>query len=62
MPHNDLLTVQEVCDQLGIKEHTFYRYRREHSYFRTVKLGRRTYMRRETFDKFLERLEEDQAK
>lgn len=61
MAHHDLLTVKEACSELGIKEHTFYKYRRQYPYFRTVKLGRRTYMRRETLDRFLEKLEQEQA-
>jgi hypothetical protein len=51
----------EVCDLLDIKEHTFYKYRREKPDFRTIKIGRKTYMRRETLDRFLEKEEERQA-
>lgn len=58
--HNDLMTVDEVCKTLDITKHTFYRYRKERTGFRTVKIGRRTYMRRQTLDKFLERMEEEQ--
>lgn len=59
--HEDLLTVDAVCQQLGITEHTFYAYRKRHRSFRTVVVGGRTYMRRETLDRFLAELEQMQA-
>ena len=57
----DLLTVEQVCKLLDINDHTFYKYRREKPYFRTVKIGRKTYMRRETLNRFLAKEEEAQA-
>lgn len=59
--HEDLLTVDDVCKQLGITEHTFYGYRKRYRTFRTVKVAGLTYMRRETLAKFLAELEQLQA-
>ena len=56
----DLLTKDEVKELLGINEHTFYRYRREHPAFKTFRTGRHTKMRRSTLDAFIAELEERQ--
>ena len=59
--HADLLSVEDVCNQLAITRDTFYEYRKRYRKFRTVKVGNRTYMRRETLDEFLKELERQQA-
>lgn len=56
-----LLTVDAVCQKLGINQHTFYSYRKRYPGFRTVKVGGRTYMRPERLEAFLRDLEELQA-
>lgn|GEM_PF-4982676 len=60
-PAVELLSVRQVCEALRITEHTFYAYRKRYVSFRTVKVGGRLYMRRETLERFLRRLEEAQA-
>lgn len=62
MTHNDLISKADVCKRLDINVHTFYRYRRRYpDAFRTVQVGKKTYMRPETLERFLEHLEEEQA-
>lgn len=62
MPEYDLIPKAKVCEELNITPHTFYAYRRKYPRtFRTVRVGTRTYMRRETLQEFLRALEEEQA-
>lgn len=56
-----LLSVDDVCRALGIKQHTFYKYRKQYPSFKTVKVGNRTYMRPERLDAFLRELEAEQS-
>lgn len=56
-----LLSMQDVCDRLGIQPHTFYRYRRAYRSFKTLKVGNRTYMRPATLDAFLIEKEQEDA-
>lgn len=59
--HDELLTVDEVCTELGINRHTFYKYRKRYATFRTLPVGGRTYMRKETLSGFLKSLEAQHA-
>lgn len=59
--HDGLLSVEEVCSRLGITGHTFYSYRKKYPTFRTLKVGGKTYMRRETLERFLTDVENAQA-
>lgn len=62
MTEHDLMSKAEVRKLLKICEHTFYTYRRMYpKHFRTVLVGSRTYMRRETLDRFIAHLEQKQA-
>jgi hypothetical protein len=62
MTEHDLMSKAEVRKLLRISEHTFYTYRRKYpEHFRTVIVGSRTYMRRETLDRFVAHLEQAQA-
>lgn len=62
MTEHDLMSKAEVRKLLKISEHTFYTYRKKYpEQFRTVLVGSRTYMRRETLDRFIQHLEQAQA-